>query len=378
VQSWCRRLTEDAEDIKDIAQEAFLRLYQDLPTLREPDKFHLWFKKLTIHAAYDWFRKYRHKIEVVDIEHAMQERGGYGEMKPEESSTAWDSVKSAIETLSANNRIVFSLFYEHDHSCAEIAGMLKLSENAVKNRLHRAREHVKAELSRLSQFQDLRKARAFNVLIVCASHKKGGVSLEVAHTIEQSLLTASPGSTVAIRQLADSQLLPCRVCYQCERLRKCSLPDEFNDIYAACLQADAIVVVSPYYAPIPSKLSALLERLMAISIAPVAFGQNAGRAFPLQKKWCAVLNFSIVRRQGYMAGIIREPLVSMGLGCILTEGKLPLDASIFEHGTLLGSLIIETLLQKPDSNAIDNWFDYWNSENLNTLDLVRRHEREIV
>lgn len=377
VYRWCRRLTENAEDVQDIAQEAFLRLYQDLPTLREPDRFHPWFKRVTIHAAYDWFRKYRHKLEVVDIERVLEEQDRQGDPSAESDYAENASVKAAIEGLSAQNRIVFALFYEQDHSCAEIAAMLKISENAVKNRLHRARAQVKSELAQLPQFQHLGAGRAFKVLILCASHKKGGVSREVAQTVEQALLQASPGSTVTIRQFAELELQPCRVCNQCERLRKCSLSDDFNTVYADCLQADVIVVVSPYYAPIPSKLAAFLERLMMISITPVSFGRNPGRAFPLQKKWCAVLNFSIVRQQGYLASIIREPLISMGLGCILTEDTLPLDASIFAHAQRLGPLIVETLVQKPDSNAIDNWFNYWNAENLNILDFVRKHEHTV-
>jgi RNA polymerase sigma factor (sigma-70 family) len=378
VYRWCRRLTENAEDIKDIMQEAFIRLYLDLPKLQNIERFHGWFRKVVVHAAYDWFRKYRRKLEVAEIEQAVDVTGTVWN-PPDRNSVGnafKESIRTALERLSANNRIVFTLFYEQDKTCAEIAEMLHLSENAVKNRLHRAREQVKTELLQLPELQHLREERAFSVLILCGSHKKGGVSFEVAQAVEKSFLKSSPGSTVTIRQLAEFQLLPCRVCYQCERLRKCSLADDFNTIYEECLEADVIVVVSPYYAPIPSKLSAFLERLMSISIAPMAFGRNPGRAFPLQKKWCAVLNFSIVRQQGYMASIIREPLVSIGMGCILTEDKLPLEASIFEHGKLLGSLIIDTLIQKPDSNAIDNWFDYWNAENLNILDLVRQHERK--
>ena len=377
---WCRRLTDDAEDIKDIMQEAFIRLYLDLPKLQNPERFHGWFRKVVVHAAYDWFRKYRKKLEVGEIEQAVDVTGTiWNTTDPGSADSAFkDSVKTALDRLSANNRIVFTLFYEQDKTCAEIADMLDLSENAVKNRLHRAREQIKTALSQRPEFRHLREERAFNVLILCGSHKKGGVSFEVAQAVEQSLVTSSPGSTVKIMQLAEFQLLPCRVCNQCERLRKCSIADDFNPIYEECLEADAIVVVSPYYAPIPLKLSAFLERLMSISIAPMAFGRNPGRAFPVQKKWCAVLNFSIVRQQGYMASIIREPLVSMGMGCILTEDKLPLEASIFEHGKLLGTLIIDTLIQKPDSNAIDNWFDYWNAENLKILDLVRQHEHQLL
>lgn len=198
VYRWCRRLTDDAEDIKDIMQEAFIRLYLDLPTLQEAEKFHAWFRKVAIHAAYDWFRKYRKKLEVAEIEQAVDLSGMLRDKHDLGlvDATFKESIKAALERLSDNNRIVFTLFYEQDKTCAEIASMLDLSENAVKNRLHRAREQVKTELSQRPEFRHLREERAFHVLLLCGSHKKGGVSFELAHTVEQSVLTSSPGSKV--------------------------------------------------------------------------------------------------------------------------------------------------------------------------------------
>ncbi|MFZ5354504.1 MAG: sigma-70 family RNA polymerase sigma factor [Bacillota bacterium] len=378
AKGWCSRLTDNEEDLKDIAQEAFIKLYRDLPSLRDAGRFNSWFKRIVTNTAYDWFRKHKRKVELVYIENLAQfdETWGGSVNINEDDSELSRYVISALESLSSNNRIVFTLFYEQGKRCSEIAKMLNLSENAVKNRLLRAREHLREELSCLRSLNLIEKDKSFRILIICCSHKKQGVTLETAEKIKASAVKVSPASEVKIIQLSDYEIKGCKVCYECASLRKCAQRDGFEDIFGMCLSADVIAVVSPYYAPIPSRLSALLERLMAVSISPIALDISPGRAFPLQKKWCAVLNFSIIQQQGYIASVIREPLVSMGMGLIATEGKIPFDAHIFEHAELLGRLIVSRLSEKPDSNAIENWFDYWNEENIRLMDQIRKSEIE--
>jgi hypothetical protein len=69
-----------------------------------------------------------------------------------------------------------------------------------------------------------------------------------------------------------------------------------------------------------------------------------------------------------MASIIRESLVSMGLGLVMTEREVSFDAPVSDHARALGPLLVRTLTQQPDSDAVENWFDYWNDENLKMLE----------
>ncbi|MDP4093415.1 MAG: sigma-70 family RNA polymerase sigma factor [Bacillota bacterium] len=378
VHKWCKRLTDNEEDIKDIMQEAFIKLYQDLPMLNETNKFNAWFRKVVVNTAYDWFRKHRKRVDLEYIENTLElqdcdRRNCYTDTT---DGFLGDYIKEAVEKLSYNNRVVFSLFYQQDRKCSDIAKMLGLTENAVKNRLSRAREHLRNELFYLKELNFLKRDRAFKILVICCSHKKQGLSYDIAQKVKGSVSSASPLTEVNIIELADYNLMGCSVCYKCSSLRRCNQQDGFNQLFDNCLWADAIIFVSPYYAPIPSKLSALLERLMSVSISPIVTENNPGRAFPLQKKWCSVLNFSIIQQQSYMASVIREPIVAFGLGLILTEDKLPLDSPIMDHAELLGKLVVNRLENSPESNAIENWFDYWNDENLKMLDVLRKNEIE--
>jgi multimeric flavodoxin WrbA len=71
--------------------------------------------------------------------------------------------------------------------------------------------------------------------------------------------------TVDIIRLADAELSPCTGCGQCFETGKCAVDDNFNNIYAQMIDADAVFIVSPHYAPIPAKLSMLLEKMEQIS-----------------------------------------------------------------------------------------------------------------
>src|ERR1700690_1329146 len=57
------RLIGRPEDVEDVAQEVFLRLYYSLDQLRTPEVFEPWLYRLTVNAAYDHLRKQRRRQE---------------------------------------------------------------------------------------------------------------------------------------------------------------------------------------------------------------------------------------------------------------------------------------------------------------------------
>src|SRR6476620_3068523 len=57
------RLIGKPEDVEDVGQEVFLRLYYSLDQLRTPEVFEPWLYRLTVNAAYDYLRKQRRRHE---------------------------------------------------------------------------------------------------------------------------------------------------------------------------------------------------------------------------------------------------------------------------------------------------------------------------
>src|ERR1044072_601245 len=57
------RLISRPDDVEDVGQEVFLRLYFSLDQLRSPEVFEPWLYRLTVNAAYDYLRKQRRRQE---------------------------------------------------------------------------------------------------------------------------------------------------------------------------------------------------------------------------------------------------------------------------------------------------------------------------
>src|SRR5919199_1713539 len=57
------RLIGRPEDVEDVGQEVFVRLYYSLDQLRTPEVFEPWLYRLTVNAAYDYLRRQRRRNE---------------------------------------------------------------------------------------------------------------------------------------------------------------------------------------------------------------------------------------------------------------------------------------------------------------------------
>lgn len=85
-----------------------------------------------------------------------------------------------------------------------------------------------------------------------------------------------------IIKLVDYEFSPCIGCGQCFKEDKCFMDDEFNHIYGRICGADALFIVSAHYAPIPAKLSIVLEKMEQLAFLK-RFNNEEYRA-PLYKK----------------------------------------------------------------------------------------------
>src|SRR6201993_2866819 len=57
------RLIGRPEDVEDVGQEVFLRLFYSLDQLRTAEVFEPWLYRLTVNACYDYLRKSKRRLE---------------------------------------------------------------------------------------------------------------------------------------------------------------------------------------------------------------------------------------------------------------------------------------------------------------------------
>lgn len=121
--------------------------------------------------------------------------------------------------------------------------------------------------------------------ILFASHRKGGKSKELI-----DLLLDYSHHNFEIIRFSDTSFQPCVQCSRCSIVKQCAkYADGFNETIEKLKEAEIIIVVSPLYAPIPSRLAAFLERLTSITYSTKIRSKHISP--PLQGKKCSVIGY---------------------------------------------------------------------------------------
>jgi RNA polymerase sigma-70 factor (ECF subfamily) len=141
------RMTGSLADCKDLAQEAFVRAYQQLDTYQGTAKFSSWLYRITVNVCLDWQRREKRRVQIY---------ADWGESQTDTSTqadrAAWDSelsrkVQIALLKLPAKQRAAIVLTVYEDRSHAEAAQILGCSETTVSWRIFAARRKLKWLLS---------------------------------------------------------------------------------------------------------------------------------------------------------------------------------------------------------------------------------------
>ena len=94
---------------------------------------------------------------------------------------------------------------------------------------------------------------------------ENGTSYEICRIILDEISKSIQEVCGKIIELKNLTVQPCIGCGKCFQSHRCFFDDDFNDIYREIISSEVVFFVSPHYAPIPSKLSALLERMEQIT-----------------------------------------------------------------------------------------------------------------
>ncbi|HET9221902.1 MAG TPA: RNA polymerase sigma factor, partial [Roseiflexaceae bacterium] len=126
---------------EDVAQEAFITAYYDLPTLRMPRAFPAWFRRVLFKQV-DRIRR-RSALTIVPLEWAQEiatpQRDLVQLLEQRELS---QQVRFAIASLPEHQRVVVALFYISAYSVIDISRFLDIPVATVKTRLHAARRRL--------------------------------------------------------------------------------------------------------------------------------------------------------------------------------------------------------------------------------------------
>lgn len=140
VYNLCYRMLGNAQEAEDAAQETFLRAFKAIRRYDGERNFASWLLSIAANYCIDQHR--RRRFVTLALEQAPS--GELVERKADVeghivSKQTGDEVQVLLAQLKPKDRAAVVLHYWYEHSYKEIAVELKLSESAVKSRLHRAR-----------------------------------------------------------------------------------------------------------------------------------------------------------------------------------------------------------------------------------------------
>ncbi|MCE5169087.1 sigma-70 family RNA polymerase sigma factor [Paenibacillus profundus] len=130
-----KSIVSSDEDCADAIQEAVLKAYRSIHTLREPRYFKTWLVRILVNECRSILRKRKQTVPFIELQHARAEEDDYMHIETQE----------IVDSLEEDLRIVVTLFYIEDLPLKEVADMLDQPIGTVKSRLYRARQKL-AEL----------------------------------------------------------------------------------------------------------------------------------------------------------------------------------------------------------------------------------------
>src|SRR5271167_4925118 len=143
------RLIARSEDVEDVAQEVFLRLYYSRDQLRTPEVFEPWLYRLTVNASYDYLRRQRRRNESRMADLSEQQvmladavAGGKQDSEQQRKGQVRELVEELLDGVSSEDRILLTLKEVEGLSLKELEKIYSVNENALKVRLFRARQRV--------------------------------------------------------------------------------------------------------------------------------------------------------------------------------------------------------------------------------------------
>lgn len=140
--SVARRIVRDDDLAKDAVQDALIRAWRDLPTLRDPDRLDAWLYRLLVNACKNQLRsRRRHAMDV----HVSDLNAPSGDDAIRQIADR-DELERMFASLPVEHRAVLVLVHYMGMSAAEVSEALRIPVGTVYSRLHYGARQARSAL----------------------------------------------------------------------------------------------------------------------------------------------------------------------------------------------------------------------------------------
>ena len=141
----CLRYTRNEEDAKEILQDGFLKIFNELSSFKilyedMTGSLKAWTRQIMIYTAIDHFRKnnkYRYYLKVEETALQLEDRG-----ESIIDKLSYEEIINKVQHLSPVYRTVFNLYVIDGYKHEEIAKKLHISVGTSKSNLAKARINI--------------------------------------------------------------------------------------------------------------------------------------------------------------------------------------------------------------------------------------------
>lgn len=137
-----RRMVIDHDDSDDIAQNVFVKVWQNLDGFREESRLYTWIYRIATNECMTFLKKKRTRffLPLHDVEHELEQKVNND---PELSGDKiQQKLQQAILKLPERQRAVFNMRYYDEMSYEEISEVLGVTVGALKASYHHAAKKI--------------------------------------------------------------------------------------------------------------------------------------------------------------------------------------------------------------------------------------------
>lgn len=141
----CSRYVPNPEDVKDLLQESFIKIFSSLDSFnhRGNSTFRSWMTKIVVNESLK-FLKLNNRLKITDI---TNESPDIPDEEPEIEEIPTSVIFNLIRELPDGYRTIFNLYAVEGKSHKEIASMLDIAESTSASQLHRAKAILSSKIN---------------------------------------------------------------------------------------------------------------------------------------------------------------------------------------------------------------------------------------
>ena len=156
------RLIQRKDELEDVCQEVYLKVYQNLGKYRSECKLSTWIATIAYNTSINYLRKYKKSDSAGSDETAILEKLADFKSDDYEKEDLYRYIREQIELLPVQYRTVLTLYYLEEFSYQEIEQITSMPEGTVKNYLFRAKALLKEKLKFVVSESSLKTVKEIN------------------------------------------------------------------------------------------------------------------------------------------------------------------------------------------------------------------------